>query len=90
MCESPHFIIAFFRIVFVRVSFPLSNKASLLMVVHLFPNNKLIPFRELFASYLVLSTIGVYHQHHMCGAPTRLPKGHKREHYNHYNKRSKT
>jgi len=37
------------------------------MVVHLFPNNKLIPFRELFASYLVLSTIGVYHQHHMCG-----------------------
>ena len=67
MCESPHFIIAFFRIVFVRVSFPLSNKASLLMVVHLFPNNKLIPFRELFASYLVLSTIGVYHQHHMCG-----------------------
>jgi len=68
MCESPHFIIAFFRIVFVRVSFPLSNKASLLMVVHLFPNNKLIPFRELFASYLVLSTIGVYHQHHMCGA----------------------
>ena len=66
MCESPHFIIAFFRIVFVRVSFPLSNKASLLMVVHLFPNNKLIPFRELFASYLVLSTIGVYHQHHTC------------------------
>ena len=39
MYESPHFIIAFFRIVFVRVSFPLSNKASLLMVVHLFPNN---------------------------------------------------
>mgnify|MGYP001720472535 FL=1 len=68
MCESPHFIIAFFRIVFVRVSFPLSNKASLLMIVHLFPNNKLIPFRELFASYLVLSTIGVYHQHHTCEA----------------------
>ena len=61
MCASPHIIIAFFHIVFVSVSFPLSKKASLLMVVHLFPNNKSLPFRELFASYLVLSTIGAYH-----------------------------
>ena len=68
MCASPHVIIVFFRVVFVRVSFPLSKKASLLMVVHLFPNNKSLPFRELFTSYLVLNTIGVYHQHHMCGA----------------------
>jgi len=37
------------------------------MVAYLFTNNKLISFRELFASYLVLNTIGVYHQHHMCG-----------------------
>ena len=90
MCESPHVIIAFFRFVFVSVSLPLSKKISLPMAAYLFPNNKLLPFRELFASYLVLNTIGVYHQHHMCGASTRLPKGHKREHYNHYNKRSKT
>ena len=68
MCESPHVIIVFFRVIFVRVSFPLSKKASLLMVVHLFPNNKSLTFRELFASYLVLSTIGVYHQHQTCGA----------------------
>ena len=43
MCASPHVIIAFFHIVFVSVSFPLSKKASLLMVVHLFPNNKSLP-----------------------------------------------
>ena len=68
MCGVSHVIIAFFRVIFVRVSFPLSKKASLLMVVHLFPNNTSLPFRELFTSYLVLSTIGVYHQHHMCEA----------------------
>ena len=68
MCESPHVIIAFFRFVFVSVSLPLSKKISLPMAAYLFPNNKLLPFRELFASYLVLSTIGVYHQHQTCGA----------------------
>lgn len=68
MCASPHVIIAFFRFVFVSVSLPLSKKISLLMVAYLFPNNTSLPFRELFASYLVLSTIGVYHPHHMCGA----------------------
>lgn len=72
MCASPHVIIAFFRFVFVSVSLPLSKKISLLMVAYLFPNNTSLPFRELFASYLVLSTIGVYHQHHMCGVPTHL------------------
>lgn len=61
MCGVSHVIIAFFRVVYVRVSFPLSKKASLLMVVHLFPNNTSLPFRELFTSYLVLSTIRAYH-----------------------------
>ena len=90
MCESPHVIIAFFRFVFVSVSLPLSKKISLPMAAYLFPNNKLLPFRELFASYLVLSTIGVYHQHQTCGVPTRLQEGQKRGHDNHYNEHSKT
>ena len=61
MCDVSHVIIAFFRFVFVSVSLPLSKKISLLMAAYLFPNNTSLPFRELFASYLVLSTIGVYH-----------------------------
>ncbi len=38
------------------------------MVARLFLNNKLLPYCGPFASFLVLNTIGVYHQHHMCEA----------------------
>ena len=60
------------------------------MVARLFLNNKLLPYCGPFASFLVLNTIGVYHQHHTCGASTHLLKEQKRGLYNHYNKRSKT
>ena len=34
-------------------------------------NNKFVPHRQQIAWYLVLRTIGVYHQHHMCGVLAR-------------------
>ena len=60
------------------------------MVIQLFPDNKLLASRQHIASHLVPSTIGVYHQHHMCEAITHRLKMAVEVHDGHYAVYSKT